>query len=165
MALLELVPGENNLPGWVLAGLLASAFLLLRRLSSGPRISQYPLFGKEYGNRSKRVEAFLTRSFEVYTEGYRQFRDQVYRLTVPDGDHLIVPIHHLNELRHRTDDELDVLQAFKNSFADDHIKTFPPKDKTEIANKVVRVDLTRNLGRSSLAIDLAHSDPICLQSS
>lgn len=34
------------------------------------------------------------------------------------------------------------------TFANDYIKLFPPKDRTEVANSVVKVDLTRNLGTS-----------------
>lgn len=30
--------------------------------------------------------------------------------------------------------------------ANDQIKLFPPKDRTEVANSVVKVELTRNLG-------------------
>lgn len=80
-------PLGDHLPGWILVGLVASAFLLLRRLS-GPQaqISHFPLLGKEYGSRRKRVEAFLDRPVEVYAEGYRRFKDQIYRLTVPDGE-------------------------------------------------------------------------------
>lgn len=75
----------DNLPGWIVAGLAASVLILLRRLNSGPQISHFPLLGKEYGSRRKRIEAFLFHPVEMYQEGYRRFKDQVYRLTMPDG--------------------------------------------------------------------------------
>lgn len=75
----------DNLPGWIIAGLVATVFLLLRRLGSGHQLSKFPLIGKEYGNRRKRIEAFLAHPVEVYQEGYRRFKDEVYRLTMPDG--------------------------------------------------------------------------------
>lgn len=107
-------PLGDNLPGWILIGLLASAFLILQRLLSGrnTQITQFPLLGKEYGSRRKRVEAFLYRPVELYAEGYRRFKDQIYRLTMPDGDHLIIPAKYLDELRTKSDEEIDVLKSF-----------------------------------------------------
>lgn len=84
MASVQLLLGDN-LPGWIIAGLAATVFILLRRLGSGPRLSKFPLLGKEYGSRRKRIEAFIAHPVEVYQEGYRRFRDEVYRLTMPDG--------------------------------------------------------------------------------
>lgn len=80
-------PVGDHLPEWILVGLVASAFLFLRRLS-GPqaKISHFPLLGKEYGGRRKRIEAFLDKPAEVYAEGYRRFKDQIYRLTMPDSE-------------------------------------------------------------------------------
>lgn len=62
------------------------------RLSDPPTIlklslefSQYPLLGKELRGRRQRVEAYVTRPRELYAEGYRRFKEQIYRLTTTDG--------------------------------------------------------------------------------
>lgn len=36
------------------------------------------------------------------------------------------------------------------TFANEHLQLFPPKDRTEVANSVVKVELTRNLGTSPI---------------
>lgn len=77
---------SDNLIGWVAAGLLASLFVIWQRLNQGPQISHFPLVGKEYGNRRKRIEAFLCHPVELYQEGYRLFKNQIYRLTMQDGE-------------------------------------------------------------------------------
>lgn len=111
MAVMQLPLGDF-LPGWIFAGLIASAFLFIRRVGTQSSISHFPLLGKECGSRRKRVEAFLYRPVEMYAEGYRRFKDEIYRLTMPDGDHLIVPARYLDELRTKSDAEIDVLKSF-----------------------------------------------------
>lgn len=81
------LPVTENLPGWIVAGVVASIALLLHRLSTGPQISHFPLLGKEYGSRRKRIEAFLFRPVEVYQNGYQKFKDEIYRITMPDSEH------------------------------------------------------------------------------
>ncbi|KAK3369720.1 ent-kaurene oxidase [Lasiosphaeria ovina] len=109
--------------------------------------SRYPLLGGEYGGADKRGKAYLSHAAALFDQGYRQFKTAIYRLTTPDGDHLIVPNCYLDELRRRPDNELDVLKAFEKTFENNHVRLFPSKDKTTIINNVVKVDLTRNLGR------------------
>lgn len=152
--LAPMVPETGNLAGWIAVGLIASILILLQRLKAGPQLSQFPLLGKEIGSRRRRVEAFLYHPVELYQDGYRRFKDQIYRLTMPDGlylpfhgraqlavfplnpglshctaclfdillthmrntpgDHLIVPAKYLDELRNRSDDEIDVLKSFQD---------------------------------------------------
>lgn len=141
----HLQTGEQ-LSSWIAAGLIAIAFILVQRLRT-PNISNFPLCGKEYGSRRKRAEAFVHTPIDVYRKAYETFKDQIYRITTPDNDHLIVPAQYLDELRQKSDDEIDVLTSFEDMLANDHIKLFPPKDRTEVANSVVKVELTRNLVR------------------
>lgn len=75
----------QNFSGWVFAALLATVVIVIHRLSSQSEITKFPLLGKEYGNRRKRAEAFLYQPVKLYEEGYRRFKTQVYRLTMPDG--------------------------------------------------------------------------------
>lgn len=80
----------DGLSGWAIAALLASIAVLLSRLASPPPLSGFPLVGQHYGSRNKRIEAFLYRPVELYAEGYRRFKDQIYRLTMPDGKHILL---------------------------------------------------------------------------
>ena len=75
----------QNLPGWTLVALIATVIVVVHRLGSQSNIARFPLLGKEYGNRRKRAEAFLYQPVKLYEEGYRRFKNQVYRLTMPDG--------------------------------------------------------------------------------
>lgn len=75
----------QNLPGWTIAAILATVAIVLHRLGSQSGITKFPLLGKQYGNRRKRAEAFLYQPVKLYEEGYRRFKNQVYRLTMPDG--------------------------------------------------------------------------------
>lgn len=75
--------------GWIVAGVLAAVVLLVQRLNSQRGLSRFPLLGgKEYGNRRKRIEAFMARPTEVYKKGYELFKEQIYRLNTPDGQSL-----------------------------------------------------------------------------
>ncbi|KAK3374752.1 cytochrome P450 [Podospora didyma] len=112
-----------------------------------PSLARYPLLGSEYGGAEKRGQAFLAHATELFQRGYEEFKTSIYRLTTPDGDHLIVPNCHLDELRRRPDDELDVQEAFEKTFENKHVHLFPAKDKSTIVNNVVKSDLTRNLTR------------------
>lgn len=78
-------PHTDQISSWIAAGLIAVVFILVQRLRSQPNISNFPLFGKEYGSRRKRAEAFVRTPLEVYQKAYGVFKDQIYRLTTPDG--------------------------------------------------------------------------------
>lgn len=78
-------PQTDQISSWIAAGLLAIVFVLVQRLRSQPNVSNFPLFGKEYGSRRKRAEAFVRTPLEVYQKAYGVFKDQIYRLTTPDG--------------------------------------------------------------------------------
>lgn len=75
----------QNLPGWAFAALIFTVIIAVHRLGSHSAITKFPLLGKEYGNRRKRAAAFLNEPVKLYEEGYRRFKNQVYRLTMPDG--------------------------------------------------------------------------------
>lgn len=76
----------EQVSSWVTAGLIAIVLILVQRLRSQPNLSSFPLFGKEYGSRRKRAEAFVRTPLEVYQKAYGVFKDQIYRLTTPDGE-------------------------------------------------------------------------------
>lgn len=81
----------DHLTGWILVGLVTTAFLFLRRLSSEYQLSRFPLVGKELGNRRARVHEFLTRPREMYEKGYRQVRSSFLLLAVISQDPAHVP--------------------------------------------------------------------------
>lgn len=75
----------EQVSSWITAGLIAIVFVLVQRLRSQPNLSNFPLFGKEYGSRRERAKAFVHTPLEVYQKAYGVFKDQIYRLTTPDG--------------------------------------------------------------------------------
>ncbi len=68
------------------------------------------------------------------------------------GEHIVVPLRYLDELRMRTDDEIDVLKAFEKAMLNEYIHLFPGPKNTVIVNGVVKKELTRALGESMLQI-------------
>lgn len=56
------------------------------------------------------------------------------------ADFLIIPERYLDELRQKSDDEIDVLRAFGDMLANDYIKLFPPKDRSVWLAKAPRDD-------------------------
>ncbi|KAF3766428.1 cytochrome P450 [Cryphonectria parasitica EP155] len=145
MSSFTLSPSGDSLLRLLAAGVLTGIVLLVHRIASqGPQLAKFPLLGEEYGSRRKRIEAFMYQPAQLYQDGYRRFKDQIYRLTMPDGDHLIVPNRYLDELRQHPDDEIDVLKSFEDVRPP---QKYTCEKRTEVANSVVKVDLTRNLTR------------------
>lgn len=80
------IPLAVNSTSWIVAAFLASVLVLVYRLTAESRaLSKFPLLGKELQSRRERVEKFFFHPVELYEEGYRIFKDQIYRLTFPDG--------------------------------------------------------------------------------
>lgn len=140
MALLPSPLGDHLL-GWILVGLVASVFLVFRRLGSQPNLSQFPLLGKEYGNRRKRVEEFLYRPVQLYAEGYSRFKDQVFRVSMPDSDHLIVPGRYLDELRQKSDEEVITVPDFLpfNTVVSNLVSSFTDRCAQVIYGRKLRI--------------------------
>lgn len=78
-----------------------------------------------------------------------------------------MPRKYLDELRKRPDDEIDLLKSFNavgtpsfschqegclyilttgQAFANEYIGMFPPKERNDVANSVVKGELTKSLG-------------------
>lgn len=74
----------GDLSSWIAAGVIGIVLILVQRLST-PNISKFPLFGKEYGSRRKRAEAFVHTPVDVYHKAYETFKNQIFRITTPDG--------------------------------------------------------------------------------
>ncbi len=62
----------------------------------------------------------------------------------------MIPNRLLDEMRLRSDDEIDVLKAFMKAFENDYIQLFPGHANTQIVNGVVKKELTRSLGACSV---------------
>jgi len=65
---------------------LLSAVFLTSRLWAGERVNtKIPLVGGELGGPAKRRAAYSAQAKDLYQRGYKAFKNQVFRLTTPDG--------------------------------------------------------------------------------
>ena len=134
---------ERSTAVTIAIGILAIT-LLLPALFSPNKLSKIPLLGQEFGNYSKREKAYLARARQLYREGYAKFNDSKFRLTTTDGEHLVLPYRLLDELRHRTDEEISNRKALEMLTEGKHTGLISDSD---LLNHTVRSDLTTGLVR------------------
>ncbi|KAK1993479.1 cytochrome P450 [Colletotrichum falcatum] len=139
------------------AGLVFLVFALLaqRWLTPDP-LAGVPVVGK--GNRSARRTQFLQgRAEQLYLEGYRQFKDSVFRVTKTlKKDTICVPPKYLLELKKAPDNVISFTKAVYDSM---HVRyTRIPVDNP-VVDHAVRGSLTPALPRlnASIADEVAES--------
>ncbi|KAI0129663.1 ent-kaurene oxidase [Xylariales sp. AK1849] len=132
---------ERGQPLIPIAVTLLGVFIISRLSGSS---YTHPLIGKEYGNSEQRRKAFLAGAAHLYSQGYRTFKDQAFRLTTVDGDRIIVPHSALEELRQLPDDYISNRRAL-NKFVESRYTGL--SGESNFLNHVVRSDLTRSLSR------------------
>jgi hypothetical protein len=94
----------------VLVSLLSTSLPILKGILR-PSTSKLPLLAAEQGGPLQREKYYLSNACDLYAEGYRRFKNSIYRLTGFDGEVLVVPASYLDELRSRPDDEVDVVYS------------------------------------------------------
>lgn len=62
----------------------AVAWLVQAALKPNP-LSKIPLVGGEHGDEAKRRVAYMRGANNMLAEGYRQFKDGIFRITTPKG--------------------------------------------------------------------------------
>ncbi|CAK7202891.1 hypothetical protein SEUCBS139899_005618 [Sporothrix eucalyptigena] len=148
---------DRHLPTLMLVGLVIAGSYVWPRILDYLRYSKIPVLNKKYDGPA---ENFLFHSAEIYDKGYRTRRHDVHRIITPDGEHVVIPNHCLDELRDKPDDEVDVLTAFMKVMENDYIHLFPCHHNTRIANSVVKKELTRSLAKINPGLSRAVADTV-----
>ncbi|KAL8367125.1 hypothetical protein RB595_008885 [Gaeumannomyces hyphopodioides] len=100
----------------VLVVTLAAQYLL-----KGDPLAAFPFAGEGLHSEQKRREAYLTNTKSVYMEGYRKFRDTVFKITTSTNkDVVVVPIKFLDELKKLPDDVLSFEGAIEEIMVSDY---------------------------------------------
>ncbi|ORY61450.1 ent-kaurene oxidase [Pseudomassariella vexata] len=123
-----------------------SSLVDIEYLASVLKLAQFPLIGKEYGNSEQRRKAFIKEASKLYEKGNNMYKDKPYRLTTLDGDHIVVPVSALEELRRLPDAKTRLTTSYEQSIE----SKYTNGTKTDISgfvNRIVRADLTRSLNR------------------
>ncbi|KAI1498348.1 cytochrome P450 [Biscogniauxia marginata] len=123
---------------------LASA-VLVPRLVDILRISKIPLVALDLGNTEKRRQAYLTGARKLYNEGYRKFKDGVFRITTSrQTDIIVLSPKFLPELKKLPDSIVSMAAAVDETMETKYtrIDTTVP-----IVPHTVKADLTPALTR------------------
>ncbi|KAL2161084.1 hypothetical protein VTH06DRAFT_8797 [Thermothelomyces fergusii] len=146
-AIIDAVGGRLSLILPTLAALVA-VWLLQHALSRGP-LANIPLVGQELGGDEKRRQAYLARAGDLYLEGYRKFKDRIFRIVTSNKfTVVVVPPKYLAELRKLPDDVLDFDQAIAQTLHATYTKVpigevlIPHTIKASLTPSLVRLNPT-----------------------
>ncbi|KAL2185733.1 cytochrome P450 [Thermothelomyces heterothallicus CBS 203.75] len=146
-AILDAIGARLSLILPTLAALVA-VVLLQHVLSRGP-LANIPLAGQELGGDEKRRQAYLSKAGDLYLEGYRKFRDRVFRIVTPNKfTVVVVPPKYLGELRKLPDDVVDFDQAIAQTMHAKYTKIpigqplIPHTIKASLTPALVRINPT-----------------------
>ncbi|KAL8357235.1 hypothetical protein RB598_002190 [Gaeumannomyces tritici] len=130
----------------VCSAVVVLAFTLIAQyLLKGDPLAAFPFAGEGLHSEQKRREAYLTNTKSVYMEGYRKFRDTVFKVTTSTNkDVVVVPIKFLDELKKLPDDVLSFDAAIEELMVSDYTKLIPG-DQT--IPHVVKASLTPALAK------------------
>ncbi|KAF5505675.1 Cytochrome P450 monooxygenase ATR2 [Colletotrichum siamense] len=106
---------DAALPVNAVVGTLLATFLLTITLaflsSTSSSLSSFPLVGKEAGGYEKRRKMYFAMATKLYEEGYQKvsihFKSSIWRITGADGDIVMIPLHHCDDLRKMPDDTVN----------------------------------------------------------
>ncbi|SPO00184.1 related to cycloheximide-inducible protein CIP70 (cytochrome P450 family) [Cephalotrichum gorgonifer] len=120
---------------------------LVRHLYYLKVLYSIPVLGEELGGKEKRRAAYLMGARKLYLDGYKQFKDTVYRITTTKDSHttIVVSPKFLTELQKLPDDVVSFQAAVNETIEAKHTKL-----GTESAHDVarsVKSDLTPALVR------------------
>ncbi|KAL2263955.1 hypothetical protein VTK26DRAFT_3949 [Humicola hyalothermophila] len=110
-------------------------------------MSNLPLAGEELGSDEKRRQAYLTGSSPMYLDGYKRFKDKIFRIITTDKSHVIVvPPKYLAELRKLPDDVVSFDDAIAQRMHAKYTKLIVGQDliphtiKTSLTPSLVRLN-------------------------
>ncbi|KAI0593268.1 cytochrome P450 [Biscogniauxia sp. FL1348] len=123
---------------------LASA-VLIPKVTDMLRISKIPIIAVDLGNSEKRRQAYLTGARKLYNEGYRKFKDGVFRITTSrKNDILVLSPKFLPELKKLPDTIVSMSAAVDDAM---EVKYTKIETTVPIVPHSVKADLTPSLNR------------------
>ncbi|KAK3985449.1 putative cytochrome P450 E-class, group IV [Cladorrhinum sp. PSN332] len=126
------------------------AVFLAQALLKGNPLSTIPVVGEELGSDEKRRQEFLQKANQVYLDGYRKFKNGIFRVVTSNKFPVIVmPAKHLNELRNLPDDTVSFDGAVEQSM---HAKYTKLETGHKIVPHVIKSSLTPALVRLNPSI-------------
>ncbi|KAK4224648.1 putative cytochrome P450 E-class, group IV [Podospora fimiseda] len=129
----------------VLVGIFVLQTLLKRN-----RLASIPVACEELGNDEKRRQEFLQKAYQVYLDGYKKYKNQIFRIVTSKKDPVIVmPAKHLNELRNLPDDTVSFDGAVAETM---HAKYTQLETGHKIVPHVIKSSLTPGLVRLNPSI-------------
>ncbi|KAK3317330.1 cytochrome P450 [Cercophora scortea] len=135
---------------FALVVVLTLAFtLLLPSLTNYLSLRKFPLNGAQHGSYPNRLTAFTSNAEQLYREGYAKFKHTVYRMTTMEGDRVVIPVKHLDELRHLPDHTINNTESLFQIFEGRYTGL---NENHALINHVVRTDLTRALDWTPVVI-------------
>ncbi|KAK4141456.1 uncharacterized protein C8A04DRAFT_39069 [Dichotomopilus funicola] len=129
---------------------ILAVVLVLQHVTSRSPLAHIPVVGQELGGDEKRRVAYLTRALELYGEGYKKFKNSVFRIVTPNKFTVIViPNNFLGELRKLPDDVVSFDDAISQSMHAKYTKL--PLGETLVPH-TIKTSLTPSLARLNPAI-------------
>ncbi|PSR87239.1 ent-kaurene oxidase [Coniella lustricola] len=148
---------------FVLSALLvfAAAWFMQSLFKQDP-LSKIPFIGAEVGDESKRLTAFLQDAKAMYAQGYKKFKQGMFRLTTTrESPMVVLSPRFLNELKDLPDDVLSFSGAIDEIM---HPAFTNVKSDRQIIPHIVKRDLTPGLNRLNPVVaeevDLAFQEEI-----
>ncbi|SPQ25579.1 258d739b-6356-4995-8922-698f1a5f90e4 [Thermothielavioides terrestris] len=131
--------------------------LLVQNVWSRRPLANIPVVGEELGGDQKRRQAYLSRAADLYLEGYKKFKDSVFRIVTPNKfTVVVVPPKYLSELRKLPDDVVSFDGAIEQSM---HAKYTGILTGQSMIPHTIKTSLTPALVRlnPSIAEEVQHS--------
>ncbi|KAH6611683.1 ent-kaurene oxidase [Boeremia exigua] len=131
------------------ASLIFSAFLLLSNLRDRFQLAKLPEL-KSCNSSEQHRMAYMQSALKMYSDGYRQFKDRVYRIASEDGnENIVIPPSLMPEVRKLPDTVLDFPGAIDRMMESKYTKY---SSEAPLMVHSVRADLTPALPRLNRVI-------------
>ncbi|KAM7198936.1 putative cytochrome P450 E-class, group IV [Naviculisporaceae sp. PSN 640] len=134
----------DRLPLVVSTSVVFLAVYLLKYLFTPDPLANLPIVGEELGGDGKRLEQFRSNAKETYNEGYKKFRDGLFRvITSRKSRVVVVSPRFLDELKRLPDDVLSFDVAVQETMHAKYTKI--PTDR--LVAQTIKTSLTPGLVR------------------
>ncbi|KAK0610723.1 cytochrome P450 [Bombardia bombarda] len=123
------------------------AVILLQYVLRRDPLSAIPVIAQELGSDEKRRQAYMSRGKQLYSDGYRKFKDGIFRIvTTRKSTVVVISTKYLDELRKLPDNVLSFDEAIKESMVAKYTRlligdvTIPHTVKTGLTPALVRLN-------------------------